>query len=289
MRNHYPQSLVNWSVDQFGNAHWMLFRETTDGNEDWTTFDKQATEVVKYVLWTRMDWTVFDSDFTPIDTGVHGLKRVPVDAIFDKKSKKYRNLLGVSDISDISFIARDVYNKCSELNEILRNQTFAFLTVQGKASDFNELSIGTSKAMLYPEGMNQPAYISPPADNARVIMDQIDKQITKIFQLAKLTGTSGQETGTLEQSGVSKAYDFHETNSALSQKAAHMEDGELRMWQTWATWEGKEFDGNVQYSRDFNVKDLMSDLTEAEKLMRLQMGQMFDAEVKKGIIKKKFQ
>jgi hypothetical protein len=252
-------------------------------------YDKDKTIKYNYRLWTRTEWVLYDADYTEIDRGNHQVGRVPVDVVYDKPSKKVKSFSGISSIADISFIARDIYNKCSELNEILRNQTFAFLTIQGKSSDYDEISVGTSKALLYPEGMNAPVYVSPPSDNATTLMAHIDKQISKIFQLAKLDGGSASQSQQVDiQSGVSKAYDFHETNAALAKKAGHMEDGEYRLWSTFAAWEGKEFDGSIQYSRDFNVKELMADLTEAEKFMRMTMGESFEKKVKEELIKKKF-
>jgi hypothetical protein len=285
----YPTDVLNWALDIYGRPYWVLLRECQDGNVDPMNYDKDKTMKYQYRLWTRNEWYLYDSDYQLIESGTHPIGRVPIDIVYEKPSKKYRNFLGISAISDICFIARDVYNKCSELNEILRNQTFAFLTLQGKSADYDEVSVGTSKALLYPQDTNAPSFVSPPADNAKVLMDQIDRQVTKMFQLAKLEGGSASESMQIDtQSGVSKAYDFHETNAALAKKAGHMEDGELRLWSTFAKWEGKEFDGSIQYSRDFNVKDLMSDLVEAEKLIRFNMGEMFDNKVKEELIKKKF-
>ncbi len=65
-----------------------------------------------------------------ITAGEVAAKPVPVTVTFDKKSESVKNMLGISAIADISFIARDVYNASSELRQILRDQTFAFLTLQ---------------------------------------------------------------------------------------------------------------------------------------------------------------
>jgi hypothetical protein len=121
-------------------------------------------------------------------------------------------------------------------------------------------------------------------------MDQINNQISKMFQLAKLTGASAsQEEQVQSQSGISKAFDFHETNAALTKKAGNLEDGEMRLWRTFAKWEGqKEFDGNVSYPREYNVKELMQELDEAEKLMKFNLGKMFTETMNREIIKKKF-
>ena len=287
---HHPQNVMNWSLDEFGSPFWVLVRESTDGNPDPFAFDKERRELVRYRLWTRQEWILYDADYNEMSRGTHGLGVVPITCVFDKKSKKASNFLGISAIADIALVARDVYNSCSELRQILRDQTFAFLALQGNSDEYNAIEVGTSKGLLYPVDRAMPAYVSPPSSNAEVYFQHIDRQITKMFQLAKLEGGSVQpvQQSAVEQSGVSKAWDFNQTNSALSKKAGNLEDGETKLWQIFALAEGREFDGSVEYPHEFSVTSLMDDLNEAEKMMRLELGELVNQEVKTAIIKKKF-
>lgn len=287
-----PQDVINWSLDSLGNANWVLLRECLDNNPDPFSFDKTKTHEVYYRLWTRTEWYLYDCEYNLVSEGVHGLGVVPITCIFDRKSKKAKNFLGISSLADIAFIARDIYNSCSELKQILRDQTFAFLALQGSRDEYSELTVGTGIGLLYPEGRAMPAYVSPPSANAETYFTHIDRQIAKIYQLAKLesNGLSGQVKSPVQdsQSGVSKAWDFNQTNSALAQKAANLEDGEMKMWANFALWQNKEFDGSVQYPNEFSAQSLMDDLNEAEKTSRMMLGETFDLEVKKAIQKKKF-
>jgi hypothetical protein len=284
-----PLAVINWSLDKFGSPHWILLREDIETNSDFNNFDAKKQGDFVYKLWTRNEWYVYDREFKLISNGLHGIGRVPIVCVYSKRSKMYQAFLGVSDLADISFLARDIYNSCSELRQILRDQTFAFLAVQGSSDEYNELTIGVSKAILYPENRNAPQYVSPPSDNAATYFNHIDRQVRKIFQLAKLEGGSAQQDQEVTpQSGVSKAWDFNETNSSLANKAANMEDGEYKIWDVFSAWEGKEFDGSIQYPREFSVQSLNDDLDEAAKEFKLQLGETFDLEVKKAIQKKKF-
>lgn len=287
---HHPQNIINWALDEFGSPYWVLVREYADMNIDPFNFNKENIQNVKYRLWTRTEWFLYDSEYGLLEKATHGLGVVPITCIFDKQSKKVRNFLGVSAIADIAFISRDIYNSCSELKQILRDQTFAFLAIQGNSSEYDELSVGTSKGLLYPMDRNVPQYISPPSANAEVYFKHIDRQVSKCFQLAKLEGGSVQapDQSAVQQSGVSKAWDFNQTNSALSKKAGNLEDGETKLWQIYAKWLGKEFDGSVEYPHEFSITSLNDDLYEAEKIMRLNMGAEFNKEVKKTIMQKKF-
>lgn len=290
-----PNNVINWSLDENGSAYWVLLCETTDANKDPMAFDKNAKYKKTYRLWTREEWVLYDSEYQEIARGVHALGEVPIVCVYNKRSRRTRAFLGISDLSDISFIARDIYNASSELRQILRDQTFAFLALQGTSNEYNEVEIGTNKGIVYPEGRNVPQYVSPPTDNAQVYFQHIDRQISKIYQIAKLDsgGVSGKvdnpNTGIADQqSGVSKAWDFNQTNSALSSKSSNMEDAEQKMWHLIAAWEGTEFDGSISYPDDFSVSSLMDDLREAEMEARVELGATFNTEVRKAIIHKKF-
>lgn len=284
-----PSSLINWSLDKFGNPYWVILAEPNEVNTDPETYDKNKKKQNRFRLWTREEWFLFEGE-TIISSGTHGLGIVPIVCAYDKKSNLYDNYLGVSAIADICFIARDIYNSCSELKQILRDQTFAFLAVQGTSDEYRELSVGTSKGLLYPEGRNAPQYVAPPSSNADIYFQHIDRQVSKIFQLAKLEGGSviQPQQSAVMQSGVSKAWDFNETNSSLTCKSNNLEDAEMKMWQIFALWLNKEFDGTVQYPKEFSVSSLKDDMNEAEQSARLALGDTYQLEVLKSIQKKRF-
>lgn len=285
-----PQKVINWQLDKFGRPHWVMICEQAESNIDAFAFDKSAGKAAQYRLWTRQEWVLYDSDYKEVSRGTHGLGVVPIVCVFDSQSKKEINFLGISTLADIAYIARDVYNSSSELKQILNDQTFSILAFQGDASDYPTKEVGTNKGIVYPRESNPPQYVTPPPGPAETLMTHIDKQITNMFRLAKLEGGSASFNGqsAVDQSGVSKAWDFNQTNSALSSKAANLEDAEDKMWQIWAKWEGKEFDGSVSYPDEFSIQSLNEDLEEAEKILKLSIGSEVDKGIKKAIVKKKF-
>lgn len=294
---HLPQSIINWALDEYGKPYWVLVRECYDANKEAGSYDAKNLEQIYYRLWTRIGWELYDVDYKLIEDGTHPVGEVPIVCVFDKKSLKARNFLGVSSLADIAFIARDVYNSCSELRQILRDQTFAFLAINGSSSEYSELELGVGKGLLYPEGRDVPQYVSPPTSNAEIYFSHIDRQVSKIFQLAKLDsgGVSARvqnpSAGPVadQQSGISKAWDFNQTNSALCEKAGNLEDGEMKIWRLVAKWQGnKDFTGTINYPDEFSVSSLKEDLDELEQESRLNLGKTFNLEVRKAIIQKKF-
>jgi len=287
----HPQNVLNWDLDRFGQPNWVMVLELESANADPMNYKKEDRSSAKYRLWTREEWILYDSDAKEINRATHGLGVVPITITYEKKSRKRKNFLGISAIADIAFIARDVYNSSSELRQILRDQTFAILTLQGKATEYNQIEVGSNKGLLWPEDRERPGYISPQAENAQNYFIHMDKQVHKMYQLAKLEGGSAtQEQTAKQESGTSKAWDFNETNASLTQKAANMQDAEQKRWNIFAYWEGhsKGFEGSVAYGTNFDVQSLNDDLDEAEKSMKLEMGKEFNKEIKKSIAKKKF-
>jgi hypothetical protein len=285
-----PQDVINWSLDAFGQCNWVLLRECYDANTEAQTFNKIKTINIQYRLFTKTEWILTDSEYNEMARGVHGLGKVPIVCSYDKPSKKVKGFFGISSIADISFIARDVYNSCSELRQILRDQTFSFLALQGTADEYKELTLSVSKGLLYPEGRSAPAYISPPPANAQLYYEHIDRQVSKMFELAKLEGGSASFKGqnAVNQSGISKAWDFNQTNAALSRKSENLEDAEEKLWALFAEQDGTKFEGSITYPDEFSVKDLNLELDEAEKLLRINLGKTFSSEVKKAIVRRKF-
>ncbi len=286
----HPQNVINWALDRFGAPYWVLIREADNLNIDPFSFDKEKVDAVNYRLWTRTEWVLMNGEGKEIERGTHGLGVVPIATVFGKRSKREKNFLGISDLTDIAFITRDIYNSVSELRQILRDQTFAFLALQGSSDEYKELSVGTNKALIYPEDRNQPAYISPPKENADAYMQHIDNQIRRIYQLAKLDGGSAkQEKQVAQASGVSKAFDFLETNTALAGKAENFQDGEIRAWGMYAKWLGKdEFDGSLTYPDDFDIESLNGEIERALKTKNLEIGDEYRKQVNIAIVKKQF-
>lgn len=284
-----PQQMLNWSLDRFGSPFWVLYWEWAEVNEDFEQASHKSKPKKQYRVWTREWWYLYNDKYELVEEGFHAVGKVPVIPFYDRPSKKQTAFLGISQLSDIAFIARDIFNSSSELKQIFRDQTFSILTLQGDKQEYSDLLIGTNKGLVYPADRNQPGYISPPPENARVLMEHIEIQVRKIHQLAKLEGGSAkQDKQVTSQSGVSKAFDFQQTNSSLSRKAANLNDAERKVWEMMARWEGKEWEGQLQYPDEFSVQAVNDDIEEALEMKKLNLGKLAVKEVNKAILQKKF-
>lgn len=216
----------------------------------------------------RTMWAVFENDDRGerkvIDDDIHGLSECPV-LIFTERGE----FPCIGSFASIAYLSRRLFNLNSELDEILRGQTFSLLTMQVRddISEEEKLNIakttgetvGTSNMMMHTG--STPAFIAPPDGPARVYLDRIDKMEQRIDSAGlSPSGSNAQE------SGYALQMRFAAINAELSRFAGRMEDLERRAWSLSAEWLGLAEQADIAWPRDFNIAD-----SEQELLILQQM------------------
>ncbi len=263
-----PENFLNWSTDGAGDFSWCLIRQE---NRSVSCDDPQSGEEVIYRLWTPKVWKDIDENGQVVDQGANPFGRVPfIPCIFRETGD---SVLGESLLSSIAYVNREIFNLSSMLSEILYRQTFSQLVAEGSAHEYGEGGnigrLGTSSIFLYPEGRKAPEFISPDGGQARLLMDQIDQLVDEIYRLASLSRGSARE-GNLA-SGISKAYDFLDTNQALSDAAQNIASAFCRaIGIAFPDWKG-----GIQFPGDFGVDNSEKLLDEVERSFALGVGPIF--------------
>lgn len=295
-----PDRVVGYTVDNFNKLTSITYTEPLeDTSATPPTALSIATEAasgkgqrgtsneVQYRCWTTTEWVVIKKDGTIIDQGTHDLGRVPVIPLFSK------NVIPGVVIPDSEFFAiaktnLRLYNMCSELDEILRNQAFSILTYPGK--EVPALTIGVNNAIGYngSEVHFAPAFIAPPSGPAEVIMQQMDRLIVEMYRMAMLTHVSGGKSEA--RTGAAKAWDFEVTNQVLADFATNCENAERDMANLFTLWtepgrdlSAKPIEYKCMYSDDFSIRDTEQELTEATMALSLKIGGKFDIAVKQKV------
>lgn len=277
----YPQNFLNWETDDNGNLTWCLVREPFGKNE--IALDNGKVLFIDnkswiYKLWTKDEWFVLDSKGDVLESASHGYGCVPFVCV--KHREIQGEMYGESLISDIAYVNRELYNLCSLLQEILARQTFSQLIAQGSVEEYGDVAkLGTSSIFLYPEGKNPPQYISPATSQAELLIEAIDRMIMEIYRIANLK--RGSITEPTEQSGISKAFDFLDTQQALSDKAFQIEQGMRRVLQLYErVWMKREpSDVTVKLTRNFGVQGVGELIKEAKELFSLGIPDSFKREI----------
>lgn len=288
-----PYDVLDAGFDSMGKLKWILMREVRRLDDDPML---GSPEIPHFVLWTRESFKVFrktlggtaadrkTQPFVLVDEGAHGLGEVPFRAV--RFSDTDDSFVAPGVLDDIAALDRSIYNKQSQLDTIILDQTFSQLTMPADAVILNNavrsesnadainssreltrrrvLEMGTKRTFLY-NGMasHSPKYISPDASQALTIQNEIKKEIEEVYRLAGLLGEVGREVKT--QTGVSKAYDFDRINKVLAFAAKELEIADQWLAKTAEQWMelGKKREiptDLIQYPDNFDIIGLLEAL-----------------------------
>jgi len=249
--------IINWQFDGFGKLEWVTVR---------TGIKKNTT----YKVWDRWDWTTYDADGTKIDTGFHNLGEVPFVILYNDRSVFDRNI-GLSAISNIAYLNREIFNLVSLLQEFMYKQCFNFLALDKSLLTEEGIAVlGSSNAIPVPPGGFAPMYVSPPSAPAQFLMDQIKDDINRIYQEAGLVDQSAQQVAQA-QSGIARAFVFHNTNTLLGKKARNLEEAEMGIAHLYELYTGQNVKYTVDYADNFDIKDATAELDEVVKFLSLRI------------------
>jgi hypothetical protein len=206
----------------------------------------------------REGWQATDKEKKILDAGVHPLSECPV--LIASEGGDFPYFGPFAAIADLS---KRLFNLDSELDEILRAQTFSLLTMnvpQGSTSDQKleaarvaGQTIGVNNLMVY-EG-TAPGFIAPDSGPASTYITRIDKLRDQINEIGLSVATVNQQ-----ESGIAMQMRFAAINAELASFAERMEDLERRAWELSRQWLQMTQAPDVEWPRDFNVADVEQEL-----------------------------
>ena len=276
-----PQDVFEVKYDKYGAL--ALFSGSEKGED--------GADLVR--TWTPTEWTLSKVEegqrndgakqFTVIERGTHGLGVVPVVPLFARKriGRIPQGDLGQSEMFHIAKTNLRIFNLCSELDEILRNQAFAILIYPSKSP--SDLTIGTNNALGF-EGdkvHHPPAFIAPPSEPAQLLMAHIDRLVKEIYRMATLSHVTGVQEN---RSGVAKQWDFQSTNQVLADFAANCQEAENRLGVLFALYTRTPNLGyRAVYATDYSIRETTEYLANAARTLDMDLGAMFEAAVKEQV------
>jgi hypothetical protein len=262
-----------------------------DGKFDFVEFDgnvKNGDGLRVKCTWRfdRQSWQARGEGGAVIRGGEHPLGECPV-LIFTEGGDfpAYGPFAAIADLS------RRLFNAESELDEILRSQTFSLLTMQVPDETAAEMrvtiaqaagqSIGTSNLMVH--SGTTPAFIAPPDGPARVYLDRIARLEKQIDEVGLNVATVNAQ-----ESGIAMQMRFQAINGELTHFSVRMEDLERRAWELTRKWLAMQQAPSAQWPRDFNVSDVEHELKILADMQAAGMPQEVIAEQQKRIVTLQF-
>jgi hypothetical protein len=263
-----------------------------DGKFDFVEFDgtwaRTESGEKKPCTWRfeRLQWRAYDRERRVLGEGFIPLGECPV--LIFTEGGQFPHFGSFSAIADLS---RRLFNLDSELDEILRSQTFSLLTMQvpDSATEGAKIAaaqtagetISTSNLLMHTG--NSPAFIAPPDGPARVYLDRIDKMRDQINEIGLNVATINAQ-----ESGIAMQMRFAQINGALSRFSGRMEDLERRAWDLSRRWLGMTAEVEVAWPRDFNLSDLATEMQVLADMQASNMPADVIAEQQKRIVMLQF-
>ncbi len=254
-----PENILDWSYVRLDTGRPVLgmvkIREAKD----------------TYRIWTRQGWELWAlvENIPKLQkAGEHNLGVVPLVNLYNKKSPT--RMIGVSDLMDLADINKNIYYLCSDAKEIIENTAFPMLALPFEGgtsggSGGEDKEVGPANILQFdPEKPNsKPFWLEAPHTSLKEIREWIQQDAQEMARIAKMGGLRNIQSSRQPWSGVSIEAQERELFAALAEKATNAEQAELDIFRLWARWEGEEFTGNVEYPRDFAIRDFTMALQNA--------------------------
>lgn len=273
-----PESVTDFALGDDGKFDFVEYSGT---------FEKpDKTRVTCTWHFDREAWRAFDDKKNTLAEDVHPLGECPV-LIFTEGG----DFPTFGPFSPIADIARRLINAESELDEILRSQTFSLLhlNVPDTSTDIEKLSaakvageaIGTHNLLVHTGAA--PGFIAPPDGPARVYLDRIQGLHAQIAEVGLDVATVNQQ-----ESGLAMRLRFAQINAELARFAGRMEDLERRAWELSRRWLQMQAAPVIQWTRDYNLADVEQELRILTEMQGAAMPAPVIAEQQRRIVSVQF-
>jgi len=226
--------------------------------------ESNKKDVERFKIWERDSWVIVEQkkneEYEQVDNGVNPLGEVPFVMFANN------NPLGEapsSDIKDISYINKRIFNIDSLSMEIIEGSGFPMLEEPYKDEPLDGGDKEVGLGSLLQRGMDDSVghrWIEPPHSSLGQLLSWRSEYIDNIKMTAKTDST--QSTGQA-QSGEALKIRLRALTTVLSNKATSREQAEHNILRLWAKWEDAVFDGTIEYSRKFDVYDMQSEIDTA--------------------------
>ena len=277
-----PENVFDWNYERQLNGRYILtymkIREEVD-SEGGTYFRLWYTDRIETV-YVKSEY----DDPQTIDTVPNRLGKIPAVILFNSKSHKRG--IGMSDLTDIADLQKSIYNEYSEIEQLVRLTNHPSLV---KTPGVNA-SAGAGAIIEIPEEMEpnlKPYLLQPSGQNLQAIMDSISTKVDAINRISHV----GAVRTTKQQiaSGIALQTEFELLNARLSEKADHLQLAEEQIFKMFAEFQGKEFDGEINYPDSFNIRDYASDLMFYQQAKAINVGsptlnKEIDKEIARSIV-----
>ncbi len=270
-----PDEVLDWVVDEFDNFMYFRRRQYVRTVNP-STF--KTTKLERYTEWTNQSIRITDIDITEDKEPKivnrqdlpNELGSIPVVTVRYRRSKS-DSFVGHSFLTDIAFIAREVMNLTSLLQEFLYRQCFNILAMEEDPNvpEIEQLQgeISTANMLRYPKDSKAPSYITPPVDPAKFLQTERDNNVQSMYRIAA-EDTANDLFNGAKRSGYSQSQSFKSTVPRIATRADALEAGEMKLFALTFKRVGRTFKGAIKYKDHYEITNLTDMLTQLGTLFK---------------------
>ena len=250
-----PENVFDWKYERTASGRhklvYLKVRESVD------RISNTETEVY-YRVWredTIETWRATNNEEQHLDTIDNTLGKIP--AVFLPANRSPLRGIGTSDIADVSYMQRAIYQELSEVEQLIRISNHPTLVKTYET----DASAGAGAVINLPDDMDgslKPYQMQPSGANLDAVMKSISDKIESINRMAHMGAVRGTEAMT--QSGVAMQTEFQMLNAKLAEKADILELAEEQIFDLFCQWQQVTNDVEVFYPDAFDLRDYDKEL-----------------------------
>lgn len=247
-----PENVLDWQYKRQANGLYTL---------TYLKVKEEALENTQYIReYTPTEINVYelnaeDKKGELTETMPNTLGKIPAVCVYAQRSN-IRGI-GVSAMGDIADVQKELYEFSSEIEQIIRLTNHPSLV----KTTGTQASAGAGSIIQLEDGLDpglKPYLLQPDGANIDAVLATITRKIESIDRMACLGGIRSIESRRL--SGIGLQTEFQMLNARLADFAMNLEHAEEQIWRYWAQFQGKAWDGEIQYPRTFSIQDKVNDI-----------------------------
>ena len=278
-----PSQVINWATDKFGRLISISYVVRNSIIDETDT----AKDIEETWTWTETKCKkVVDGNEEVFDNNIGVIPVVPIYGVINATD----DLIPQSDLYGIARTSLAMFNACSELRELHRNQAFSILTYPiGDDDDYENgdepIRVGTADLLLYRGSSSvAPEFITPPSDSSDVLMDEIQLMIREIYRQANMQFATQEQVSNV--SGLAKAYDNQQLYQTISELADGLQRAENKLATIFSLYMDEPMDDySVSYNKEYGVTDTTEVLTNATTALSMDICEGLNYETKRKVIR----
>jgi len=280
-----PDKIKDYSVAENGELNWIIVEELYI--DDINPFAPRIVEH-RYKVWYTDRWELWKSgkdandDDILIAEGSHSFGRVPIVKFIPADIDN--DGCGESLLRDIANINAEILNISSSINQEFFEQLFPLLLAPRDSceTDVNGkpvINLSSGAPLLFQD--IKPEYITPGVAAVVQKMSYIDMLRLEILRISGLSNISKKDQSFSQESGISKALDFVQTNEMLSRVAEKKAEHLRKILRLLAHSYGISAEEiNVVYPKDFNIYTEQDELDRLQLLLSMDISKTFNDKLK---------